>query len=186
MYPTEKGIPTEYDRQFYYRVVQPLVAALRGRGEVSFEHNDNVWLEDCFVRDIVTAHRSAINIGVQRSGPQLKTTLEDIWHTLRGFDFRALMAATSSGAGRLRSEGPQVAARKVVQAKTDSDAKAAGTTASKQTKSDSSASSRTGGSGGGATNAGKTAPTPDRLPWVPERLYQPQLGPTFRNASIKC
>ena len=42
MNPTEKGIPTEYDRQFYYRVVQPLVAALRGRGEVSFEHNDNV------------------------------------------------------------------------------------------------------------------------------------------------
>ena len=42
MNPTEKGVPTEYDRQFYYRVVQPLVAALRGRGEVSFEHNDNV------------------------------------------------------------------------------------------------------------------------------------------------
>jgi hypothetical protein len=91
MNPTKKGIPTECDRQFYYRVVQPLVAALRGRGEVSFQHNDNIWLKDCFIQDIVTAHRSAINMGVQRSGPQLKAALEDIWHNLRGFDFRDLM-----------------------------------------------------------------------------------------------
>ena len=28
---------------------------------------------------------------MQRSGPQLKAALEEIWHTLRGFDFRALM-----------------------------------------------------------------------------------------------
>jgi len=74
MNPTENGIPTEYDRQFYYRLVQTLVAALRGRGKDPFENYDNV----CFIQDIVTAHRSATNMGVQRSGPQLKAALEDI------------------------------------------------------------------------------------------------------------
>ena len=102
-------------------------------------------------------------MGVQRSGSQVQAALEDIWHTLRGFDFRALMALQVEWKRHLKdddyaAEVARVAARKVVRATADSDANAAGTTASKQAKSDSSASSGTGGIVGGATNAGKNSP----------------------------
>jgi len=191
MNPTENGIPTEFDRQFYNRLVQPLVTALRGRGKDSFENYDTVWLKDRFIQDILTAHRSVINMGVQRSGPQLKAALEEIWHTLRGFDFRALMALQVEWERHLKdhdyaAKAARVAARKVVQAKADADTKAAGITVSKQTKPNASTSSGTGGSVGATTNVGKTAPAPDRLPCVPELLYNLQLGPKCRNASTNC
>ena len=86
--PDGKWDPHGIRPTVYHRLVQTLAAALRGRGKDPFENYDNV----CFIQDIVTAHRSVTNMGVQRSGPQLKAALEDIWHTLRGFDFRARMA----------------------------------------------------------------------------------------------
>ena len=63
MNPTENGIPTDYNRQFTTdwskRWPQHYLA---GRGKDPFENYDNV----CFIQDIVTAHRSVTNMGVQR------------------------------------------------------------------------------------------------------------------------
>ena len=83
---------------------------------------------------------------VQRSGPKLTAALEDIWHTLRGTSVPASRMTTSYAAKAAR-----VSTRTMVQVKIDSDAKAAGITATKQTQPTSSASSGRAGLSGSYT-----------------------------------
>ena len=78
------GTPSTAERQFYNLLVQPLSFALRGRGADSFENYDMVWVKDRFVQGILTAHRSAINMGTHQSAAALKADLEDIWYTNKG------------------------------------------------------------------------------------------------------
>jgi len=103
---------------------------------------------------------------VQRSGPKLTAALEDIWHTLRGTSVPASRMTTSYAAKAAR-----VSTRTIVQVKIDSDAKAAGITATKQTQPTSSASSGRAGLSGSYTR-----PTPLR-----PRIAVPTTNSSFYN-----
>jgi hypothetical protein len=82
---------TQADRDFYRNLIRTWTSALRGYGKDSFESYNLIFVRDRLLQHRMTAHRAAINTGMERSAATVKAALEVVWSTNKPLNFTEIM-----------------------------------------------------------------------------------------------